>query len=679
MSGLSTLANPTYDRPPASPLEDELAADVRDDFIQAEHYRRISGVEERMLRSLRARRYEYDPQDRALIGGVDIYIGLIGLKCRAAESWINDIILNAIDKPWTLKPDPIPELPEWLKEQVVDALQMELQQLGASLDVRKRARELKDTALKYAVQKANDAVQSMETKIEDQLLKGGWRDMWGEFVSDLTTFPTAFFRSPVIQKEKRLSWDGNTLVEKDEIVYGCRRISPFDAFPSLNSTTCQDGTFFIERLRAQPELLYMCLGLEGFNDDAIRLVLEEYGEHGYEEMLRPDYQRMYLEDKYHAANDRKTIDVLIRNGKIVGKKLLKYNIAVPDPQAYYESEVWTVNNRTIKAILNPFPLEQRPIFSTSFVKVPGSLWGEGLPDILRDTQRTINSCARAIVRNLSFSSGPIGEVDVSRLGDGEIPNEIIPYKMFHVDPDLTGGSKPAFVFTQIVNVAPQLMDVMERFNKIADDLSGVPAYVLGNPNVAGAGRTLGGLSMMMGNAAKGIKNVLLNVDRDAIEPSITLRYNMNMKFDEDPEIKGGAQVVARGTTGLLQRELSQARMVELLQTYMPYVQAGLIPPQGAQVMIRESMKNTGLPVDDIIPDPNRANQIETELGSQGVNVQLPGPGLNAMNTGTSAPASLDGRSAPPPFPQTNIPAPTPPGSGSSLNPFPMPTNLPQGA
>lgn len=686
MSDLSALAEPVYDIPEQDEFEDELAMDVRNDFIEAERYRRQAGVEERFLRALRARRGEYDPEDKGLLNGIDIYIGLSALKCRSAESWINDIVLNSIDKPWTLKPTPLPSLPEWMKDQVVDALELELQQFGAGVNVRQRAKELKDAAHKYAVQKAAEAADKMETKIEDQLLEGGWRSVFAELVQDLTTFPGAVVRSPVIYKKKKLTWQNNKLEEKQETVFGLRRISPFDAYPSLNSTNCQDGTYFIERFQAQPEQLHMCLGLEdaGFNDEAIREVLDKYGDTGFEEILQPDSQRKYLEDRYQPENDRKTIDILIRNGKILGSKLLKYNIAVPDPQAYYESEIWTVNNRTIKAVLNPYPLEMRPLYATSYVKIPGSFWGEGLIDILHDIQRMINSSARSIVRNMSFSSGPIGEVDVSRLGDGEIPNEIIPYKLFHVDSDMTGSGKPAFNFTIIPTVAPALMEIMERFSRMADDLSGVPAYVLGNPQVAGAGRTLGGLSMMMGNAAKGIKNVILNMDRDMIEPLVTMQYNINMKYDEDPSIKGDAQVLSRGATGLLQRELSQARTVELLQTYMPYIQAGLISPEGARFMIRESLKTTGMDVDRIIPDPDRAKELQASLQQAGMSAMA--PGLQGQQV------PLDGRSMPPPFPQQVIPSQspgltppgamsgfTPPGGNNATNPFPMPTNLPQGA
>lgn len=679
--GTSALVDPVSSNPQQEEIADSLARYVRNCFIEAEMYRRISGVEERLLRALRARRYVYDPEDAGLLGGIDVYIGLSALKCRAAESWINDILLSAIDKPWTIKPTPIPDLPNWMKEQVVDALQLELTQAGIPFDLRARAKQLKDAALKYAQEKATSACAGMETRIEDQLLEGNWREAFAEFVQDFSTFPAAFFRAPNIENKRRLEWNGNKVIEKVDTIYTVRRISPFDSYPSLESTTPRNGRYFIERRKLQFDELHMCLGLEGYNDQTIRQLLDQYRNTGFEELLRPDFQRKFLQDTYTPTLDRKTLDTLIYNGKIPGSLLLEHNVLVEDPEAQYECEIWTTNNQTTKAILNPYPLQERPIFSSSFVKVPGSLWGEGLCDILRDTQRVVNSSARAVVRNEGYSSGPIGEVDTDRLTPGENADELVPYKLFHTETDPTGKGNPAYRFFNIPTVIPELLQVWDKFSKIADDLSGVPPYVMGNMQVAGAGRTMGGLSMMMANAAKGIKNSILNVDRDSIEPCIEFYYNMNMKYDDNPDIKADARIVARGATGLLQRELAQARTMEILQALTPYAmptQPGVppvIPMPGMQILIREVLKTTGLPVDEIIPNPDQMSALLSSLGAAGGNpamiaqiIQAMGGGAastsNALLTGSSTAPSLDHRSAVPSSPGS-LPPPQAPTAGAS--------------
>ena len=553
-------------------------------------------------------------------------------------------------------------------------------------DLRARAKQLKDAALKFAQDQAQIAVEKMSTKIEDQLLEGDWRHSFAELIQDFCTFPACFERSPIIENKRRLEWKGNKVEERTDTIYCSRRISPFDAYPALDSTTPQNGRYFIERRKLQFDELHQCIGLDGFNEETIRQLLEQYRNTGYEEQLRPDFQRKFLQDTYTPTLDRKTLDTLIYNGKISGSLLLQNSILVKDAEAEYEVEIWTVNNQVIKAMLNPYPLQKRPIFSSAFVKVPGSLWGEGLADILRPTQKTINACARSIVRNMAYSSGPIGEVDVDRLTQGELPDEVIPYKLFHTETDPTGKGNSAYRFTVIPIVTPQLLEVWNKFSQVADDLSGVPPYVMGNMAVAGAGRTMGGLSMMMANAAKGIKNSILNLDRDMIEPQITFYYNMNMLYDDDQDIKADAQVVARGATGLLQKELSQARMVELLQTLTPYATSQnpqvppIIPAAGMQYMIREILKQGGLDVDRILPNSDPMNAILSGLGAAGGNPNqiatlmasanggTPQSG-NALLTGTNQAPGLDGRSAPPTTPGS-LPPPTAPNV-TSKSPQPL--------
>jgi hypothetical protein len=242
------------------------------------------------------------------------------------------------------------------------------------------------------------------------------------------------------------------------------------------------------------------------------------------------------------------------------------------------------------------------------------------------------------------------------LADNDDETDIKPYKIFRVGPDITGTGAPAFKFHNVQSVAADLMQVFERFNKLADDQSGVPAYVLGNPDVAGAGRTMGGLSMLMGNAAKGIKNVQSNIDRDIIAPIVSALYYYNMIVSPDMGIKADAKIVARGASGLLQRELAQSNTISILQLLTPYVQGGFIDKTALDYILREVLQNTGLPIDKMIPDPDAAGNVQdltALLGGQAVGSQA-----QTMQRGTSSPVPLPPQSVPQPNPQMQpIPQP----------------------
>lgn len=650
-------------------IQDALADYVRKKFDDAVQHKRNTGIEERLLRNLRANNCEYQPDEKLLLGPYnDVYIGVSALKARAAESWLTDIILNNIDKPWTLDPTPDPDLPEDQRERAVDMLLTELPDIQSIDALRDRARELKSAYSKIAFADAEKATKRMETKIEDQMVEGDWTQEFAKFIADVTAYPAAFMRGPIVVGRTVGAWNGDKYVAKNVSIPTVRTISPFDAFPSANSVNTQDGDGFCERARYGAGQLYSLIHVDGFNAGNIRQVLDTYPT-GYKHDLIGDVERDTLEKKNsEGIVQENTIpgeyETVIFNGKVPGKLLAEHGIIVKDTQNTYECEIWLVGTYVIRAILNPNPTGARPIFGTSYRKIAGSFWGQSVICVTYDINRVCNAAARSLVRNMGYASGPIGEVVAERVSEVSDPTDIRPYRVVLVGPDLSGTGAPAYKFYNVQSIATDIMNVINQYMKYADDLSGVPSYVLGNPQVAGAGRTLGGLSMLMGNAAKGIKNVQLNIDRDVISGVITGFYIFNMVTSDDDSIKADCKVRARGATGLLQKELAQTRTVEILQLLTPYIENWDTLPNGIKVMLREVLKSTGLPVDDIIPNPQEgeeARNIINLLGSKGAN---PGGQAESLNTGMSTPVPLPPQSLPPPAP---------------LSGAPTPVNMPQGA
>src|ERR1700743_2337450 len=640
--GLGEVAN--------TKLEDELSAHVQRAYLDARQHKTNQGITDRLIRNLRAKKCKYQPDEETLLGPYnDVYIGLCSLKARAASSWLIDIISSNIEKPWTLDPTPEAELPERLMDQAINMLLQELPQFNPFDALKDRATQIKSALQDFTAKEATDATKRMETRINDQMTEADWLDIYALFIEDLTVFPTAFLRGPVEVNTLDPEWKGDKFVVNKKAVPRMRVISPFDAYPSPNATSIEQSAYFIEAREWSHAEVHNLIGVGSFVESTIRQVLKEY-EHGYVPTKMEDNVRADLEDKDKLLRTKKGLEVVIYNGKILGKHLVKYGAIIDDPQKHYEAEVWCIGSYTIRAVLNPNPVGARPVYCTSYTKVNGSIWGQSVVDLVYDTQRVCNASVRSLVRNMGYSSGPIGEVVSDRIAETDDELSVSPYKIFRVGPDLTGTGAPAFRFHNVTSIAKDLMDVYAQFTKIADDLSGVPAYVLGNPQVAGAGRTLGGLSMLMGNAAKGIKNVQLNIDRDVISRAVASYYYYNMSTSKDDGIKADAKGVARGATGLLQRELQQTRTVEVLQLLTPYVQQGLIDKTSIDYLLRAILQNTGLPVDKIIPDPDQASQVQ-DLAS------LLGSQTQAFNRGTSTPQPLPPQSQPPQTPPNLAPIP----------------------
>jgi hypothetical protein len=281
---------------------------------------------------------------------------------------------------------------------------------------------------------------------------------------------------------------------------------------------------------------------------------------------------------------------------------------VPDDAREYDANVWVVGNYVIKAVLNYDPLGEKPYTKRSFIKCPGAFWGKGIPEIIEDLQGVCNAAARALVNNMGIASGPQVEVNLERIPANEDITALAPWKVWQVLNDPAGSSAPAVRFSQPDSRAAELVAVYEKFSKLADDHSGIPAYVYGDLNVQGAGRTSSGLSMLMGAAGKGIRQVVMHIDADVVKPIVLRQFVYNMRYDEDESIKGDVEVIAKGAINLAVKETVNVRRIEFLNATANPIDAEILGRDGRATILREVAKGLQMPVDEVIPSREKAAQ-----------------------------------------------------------------------
>jgi hypothetical protein len=623
------------DRTNNEPIMRSLASHVRSVWVN--HYHAKQDVEQRMLQSLRQRRGEYDPNILSEIrkqGGSEVYMMLTSNKCRAAKAWLVDTLLGTRDqKPWTITPTRMPDLSpsdmDQVKEKAVQAA-LELEQMyGPMIDMAKMEEivaMVKDRTLAEAVEIANKKIGRMEDKMEDQMQEGNFLSAFVQFLDDITTFPAAVMKGPVIRNKPKLTWvpgPNNTYNAevKKTLVKEWERVDPFMLYPSPNAADINDGDL-IERHRMSRGQLEELKGVDGYSDDAINAVLEQYGVGGLREWLSIDSEKATAEGRNTLTsqiNSEGLIDALQFWGSVSGRKLIEWGMTekeIPDENKEYNCEVWLIGSWVIKATLNYDPFGRKPYYKTCYEEIPGVFWGNSVADLIRDCQAVCNSAARSLVNNMGISSGPQVDVNVDRLPAGEDLTEMHPWKIWQTTSDPYGSTAPAINFFQPSINSAELMGIYERFSVLADEYSSIPRYMTGDASAGGAGRTASGMSMLMGNAGKGIKNVISNIDQRVIEPAIERLYYHNMQYEEDPDLKGDIRVVAMGANALVVKEQAQVRRNEFLQIVLnsPVV-SQLVGMEGLAMLLREGMKTLDMDTDKIIPSPEvlRARAIQQQL------------------------------------------------------------------
>ena len=608
-----------------APVLTGLASHVRKCWQDARDAKR--DIELRMLRNLRSRRGEYSPDELAKLKEQDaqpIFMMVTSVKCRAAASWLRDVMLGTgTDKPWSARPTPNPELDPTVAQEIHQRVYTDLMEFmmitgqEPPMDaLRGVLVDLRDEALEAQRVEAREAMDRLETKMEDQLLEGGWMEALSAFIDDITTFPTAFVKGPVIRNKKRLQWvqgqEGWTMDVAAKLSPEWERVDPFNLYPAPWATSVHDG-YLIERHQMTRQDLHDLIGVDGYDEGAIRAVLDEHGRKGLREWLWVDLEKADAEgrDTLRAASSD-TIDALQYWGSIQGRQLREWGLSeeeVPDELKEYQCEVWLVGNWVIKASLNYHPLGWRPYYGASFEMIPGSVWGNAVADLVADVQSVCNSSARALVRNMGVASGPQVVYNVDRLPAGEDITEMFPWKVWQVTQDPLGSTAPAVDFFQPSSNAAELMAIFEKFSLLADEYSGIPRYMTGDNTGGTIGRTSSGMAMMMSNAGKAIKQVVSNIDLGVIAPVIQRLHFHNMRYGDDPDLKGDPQLIARGAISLQLKEQAAVRRNEFLQLVLmsPLAQQ-IVGLPGAAALLREGARSLDMDVDKIVPNERQLQQ-----------------------------------------------------------------------
>lgn len=574
--------------------------------------------ERRMLEAVRSKSGRYSAEMEAKLqeqGGSQIYMMLFATKARQAKALLNDVMVGSgAEKPWTVSPSPKPDIPPEDVTQIMQAVQqvvMQAEMGGMPMEVpmiRQMLRDARDRAEDQIMAQARFEAGKAEDALFDTLVEGGYQEALDEFLDDLTTFKTAFIKGPVINIEPTLQWvkqpDGTSkaLVQESKKLKWSR-VDPFMMYPAPWAKNVQDA-FLFERHRLSRGELSALIGVSGYNEDAIRAVLDTHGQGGLREWLAIDVQKHHAEGRttVMAMGGDDLIDALQYWGYVSGKMLREWGMKdITDDAKEYPVEVWHIGEYVIKALINPDPLARRPYYADGYNRIPGAFWHNSLYDLIEDCQSMCNSAARALANNMGISSGPQVGVNVDRIAPGEDVTELYPWKIWQFNNDPMGSTAAPISFFQPGSNAQELMGVYDKFSLMADEYSGIPRYMTGTEGTPGAGRTASGLSMMVGNASKVIKSLVSSLDIHITSPVLKRLFDWKMEYDPTFNFRGDLNIVARGALSLQVKEAANQARMQFLQTTVNPVDMQIIGVEGRAAVLRETAKALNMNTDDVVP------------------------------------------------------------------------------
>lgn len=122
--------------------------------------------------------------------------------------------------------------------------------------------------------------------------------------------------------------------------------------------------------------------------------------------------------------------------------------------------------------------------------------------------------------------------------------------------------------------------------------------------------TASGLSILQSNLTKGIKDHVLNISRNILQPALKKLFDWNMLYNPDESIKGDANIVLIGPLKVVTKEQKQIRMAELLNITNNPTDLQILGLPGRTNLLREVFKINDVDSTDIIPNKDELKQQE---------------------------------------------------------------------
>jgi len=614
----------------------------------------------RLLRSLRAYSGEYSPEKISQIGqfgGSKVYAKITTVKCRGATAMLRDIFINGT-RTWDIEATPDPDVPQEIQGNIDELVMMEaqhMQQAGEPIDeiaLAERKKQLQFASKQAAKKKADEEADRSAEILEDFLVEGGFYEALGEFLIDLPIYYFAVLKGPVVKMTKSLSWQDGKMISVMEPKMFWGRVSPFDLYWTPGATHIQDAEV-IEKVRYSRADLNLLLGVEGYNDEAIRAVLEKYkdGYREYPDEFESERSDLESREDFH-MNRSGLIEGLEYHGAVQGQDLIDAGFplkSIDDPLLDYTVVIWMIGEFIIKAQINPNPRDRHGYYVSSFEKVPGSIPGQSVPDIIDDVQDVANASLRSLVNNMSIASGPQVAVNEDRLGPNTDADSLYPWKRWRFEDDPMGNTTSPISFFQPESNARELLEVFNQMSVLADETSAIPRYLTGSNNVGGAAKTASGLSMLMNNASKVLQNIAAQIDNDVFAPLLQDLYDFIMLTDTTGMLQGDENIRVRGVTVAIQKEQDRMRKLEFLQISGNPIDSQIVGMEGRAAILRDIADDLGMPGEKIVPseaelkakqEAERKAMQEQAAAEQAANAPAPGGGSanpetdNAFRTNT---------------------------------------------
>jgi hypothetical protein len=357
----------------------------------------------------------------------------------------------------------------------------------------------------------------------------------------------------------------------------------WDFYPDLSAKTLTGMDGYFVRLVMSKTQVKELGGRPDFFQNVIDSYLTRYPVGNYRpQQFEQELRAMGVKIN---VNEMKTetmkYEVMVWHGSVDGALLQEVGVEVSADKLsdYIDAEIWMLDANVIGARLNPWeelakempsiPIP-RMIHTFLFDEDDTSPVGFGLPQAIRDSQMMVAAAVRMLLDNASVVCGPNLELNTDLLRLDQDLSAIAAYKVWYREGSGPEAQWPAVRNVQIDAHLDSLLKIVELGLKFADSETFVGPATGGDMEKQPSEplRTAAGASMLRGDQALPFKDVIRSFDTFT-QSLINSMVLFNRVFNPDQAPDGDYDVVARGATSLMAKELRGMQADSLVQTLKP--------------------------------------------------------------------------------------------------------------
>jgi hypothetical protein len=599
--------------------------------VAADQQSRRKNIEDRWLLDTRQYHGRYSQGVEKALANAEksrVFVNITRAKTLAWAARLSDMLYPVDDKPWSIKPTPVPELSDDAERSVESAIESarEATQAREAGDEQAEQAALSraETAAEHSkeaqlrLDEARRRAKLMSDEMEDQLRESQYNIRCREGITDMCRIGTEIMKGPVVGERRKRQWrrlsEAVTSVDRQPIPgenaqrageWELREISdprpefrgvnPWLFYPEMAARTIEESEYTFELHPLTVKDVKNLQNRDDFDKDALREVLKEgiLGDvpHWWPQLReisdgdQSGDTKRFLFWEYHGALEEEDVRNLIQAfGGIDRDEILEEFES--DPLTQLNAVLWFCQGHVCKFGLHPLDRGDSLYSVTPFERDDSMMFGYGVPAILRNPQAIKNGAWRMMMDNAALSAGVNLFINRKKVEPANNKWEITGKKLWYIKEEVAPNEK---IVEQIKFDVRQAE--LERIAALADAAAdmevSMPLVAMGEQ----AGHiTTGqqGLALLINSANVIFRHATRNYDDHHTTPSIRRLYDWNMQHSKREDIKGDMEIDARGSSVLLVREMQSQNLMTILRLFAndPVIGPYLKTSNGLSILVQ---------------------------------------------------------------------------------------------